>query len=1294
MKSIGFLNSATRLLAVAVLASAPLWAQLNRGVIEGTVTDPQAATVPGVTLTVTDVETGISQTLRTNNVGYYRAEDLTPGNYRIEFVASGFARLEVGKVEVIAGQVLRQDATLKLGATQQTVEVSGASPLLQTDATNWSTGVSSTVIEDLPLAGRDLQNLVNLLPGVNNAFGPPGTLFGFNSAYGSFPDLSHTMGSQISVSGGQVGANAWYLDGDLDLSALAQNMAIDPAPDSVSEFQAVTNSLAAQYGYTGGGVFNVVLKSGTNQLHGDLYEFVQNSAFNARNPFTSINSTGQIIPQAQIRYNQFGGTLGGPVYIPHIYDGKNRTFFFFSDDATVLHDSNSNSYTVPTPLMREGNFSEVPNAVAFGMWNPYSTVGPDPQTGLFDRTAFGTPVPGNPYGALGCHAAAVASGANTCNFSTQIPTNMLNQYAMFFINSFPLPNFNNPQATCVMSASGPYKICSNYLATVGQSQDQQNISLKVDEKWSDKSMFFGEWLFNPGKFNNYRVPWTGPTFPESGLGTSSPYPISFANTIIAFGNAYTFSPTTLNEFRLNFTRQYINTNPSQPYPNSINDQAGVVQELSPLDLPGLSPYYPTPNFSIGTPEGGVTFGPTPWSNSLQTDQSITLMDNVTHIQGKNTIKAGFMYIHNHTVLDIGCPNTMAFSGDLVSNPIDGEGSSGLAQFMMGSVSDSGGVSTCAWNSVSESFPYYGFYGQDDYRVTPNFTLNVGLRYDLYVPYSVNNYPASNFCFNCLNSQTGLPGEVVYQGGPGYTGVGSRVGSPNKHDFAPRFNFAWSPAFGGHKTVLRGGYDIVYSNAYEGLAGPGEGGSNEPGWYTPFAANKSDNPTQCASYSGECEIYPFAPTAYSKASQANYTSTFPAQTRSPLYADGIQYMGPPTKDPMVQMWNFQIERQLPGNLTLSVGYVGNHGTHLLGDWQRSFNFLSINTIRQYKTQLSADVPITNFYSGNTAAMLQNVYGSADLPISLLSEPYPFYGTIVGGSDVFDGTSAYNALQVKVEKHFSTGLSFIAVYTNSKTMSNAALGGLQQVVTDANICATCTSGRLAAEYGTILGERYQNLNDRDADRSVAAYDLPQIFNLSASYKLPAGGGQKFLNRKGILNALIGNWVLTPSFNAQSGFPLAISCPGDQVTGRCDMIGNPRAVPGGQNAAHWINPGAFQPPFGPDTNNFWANYDPNADIAYNYGTAGPVLPQLRAPGFWNLDTSLKKEFHITEVKYFDLRWDLLNALNHQNLASPSTGFCLPPLSDGTVDLVHQAGCGFGQIHNVQNDPRNMQFAMKFHW
>ena len=321
------------------------------------------------------------------------------------------------------------------------------------------------------------------------------------------------------------------------------------------------------------------------------------------------------------------------------------------------------------------------------MWNPYSSAGPDPSTGLFDRVAFGTPVPGNAYGSEGCNAAAVASGANTCNFSPQIPANLLNSTSMFFVNSFPLPNYNDPLATCLAAATGSYKLCDNYLATVGESQDSQNISLKVDERWSDKSTYFGELLFNPGKFNNYRVPWTGPTAPMSSLGTNSPYPISFAATIIAIGNNYTLTPTLLNEFRLNYTRQYLSTNPRQPYPDSINDQSGVVQELAPVQIPGLNPFYPTPNIGMSTPEGGLSFGPASWTNTTQADQSITLTDNLTYIRGKHTIKTGLMYVHSHTVLGVAFPDSIYFGGDLVGNPIAGEGSSGLAQFMMGAVSD-------------------------------------------------------------------------------------------------------------------------------------------------------------------------------------------------------------------------------------------------------------------------------------------------------------------------------------------------------------------------------------------------------------------------------------------------------------------------------------------------------------------------------------------------------------------------------------------------------------------------------
>src|SRR5579863_1122056 len=295
------------LIGLTLLFSTVLSAQLNRGVIEGTLTDPQGAMVPGVDVTITNVDTNIATSLKTNNAGYYRVLDLVPGNYSAAFSAAGFAATTITNIQLPAGEVLRVDAQLKLSSTQETVQVSAEAPLLETDASNFSARVETQTIDQLPIQGRDLQQLVFLVPGVNNVGGPPGTNFGFNSQFGSFPDPTHVLGSDLSVHGGQGGANAWYLDGNLNLSNIAENVVVNPTPDSVSEFQAITNAFSAEYGRTGGAVFNVVLKSGANTPHGTLYEFVRNDATNARNPFTSTDALGNAIPQRALRFNDFGG---------------------------------------------------------------------------------------------------------------------------------------------------------------------------------------------------------------------------------------------------------------------------------------------------------------------------------------------------------------------------------------------------------------------------------------------------------------------------------------------------------------------------------------------------------------------------------------------------------------------------------------------------------------------------------------------------------------------------------------------------------------------------------------------------------------------------------------------------------------------------------------------------------------------------------------------------------------------------------------------------------------------------
>jgi hypothetical protein len=1263
--------------------------------------------IPDVDVKVTSVDRNETQPAKTNSSGYYRVEALIPGKYVAHFVAPGFSPVDITNIDISAGQVIRVDTALKVGQVLQQVEVSAAPALVETSASNFSTTIGGSAVQEIPLAGRDLQQLVFLFPGVNSVAGPPGSNFGFNSQYGTFPDPSHIQGSDLSVNGGQGGANAWYLDGNLDLSGLNENLAVNPSADAVGEFQVITEAFSPEYSRTGGAAFNVVLKSGTNNLHGDIYEYLRNDATNARNPFTSVSSTGQEIKSRQLRYNNFGGTLGGPVVLPHIYNGRNKTFFFFSWDTSILHLIGTQTYTVPTPLMRQGDFSEDPNAAQYGLWDAFSTVGPDSH-GIFARSAFGTPLAANGCtGYLQKNAngttTAVNPTATTCGFATQLPTNRLDPVAMFYMNSFPAPNYLNPLSSCPLANGGAYQTCSNYLGTIGSSQDPNNLSVKIDHQWSDRSKFFAEWLYNPLTYTNYRVPWTGPTFPWSGTGWGSQYNVNMANQIIAFGNTYSFSPTFVNDFRVSFSRQSMTTHPQHPYPDSITSQTQVQQVLAPSRIPE-DPFFPIPYMSINTPSGSsLNFGPPNWVNMLTGSEAYTILDNVTKIMGKHTMKTGFLYRLEHSWYESGYGTNFNFNGDNSVSPIDGlGGGAGLGQFMLGAAGSSGrDVTGGLMFSPRLRDRYWGFYWQDDFRVTPRFTLNFGLRYDIYGMFKINQHPMSNFCMNCPNSLTGLPGKIIYEGDPEFP-ANHDIFPANKTDFGPRFNFAWTP-FADRKTIIRGGYDVFYSNAFQGAISPGQTPSNFPGWSPEYDWNGSWNPSQCAPLTGQCVSFPLSDTTTDKAplTVPPRSSGFPAKNRSPLLGfPYLQFLSPVSHDPIVQMWTFQVQRELPGNFMVSVGYVGNHGTHLLGEPFRNYNYVPTKDLLQFKTDVNSIVPITSVYSGATAAEMEKVYGTSSLPRSTLLKPWPFFGAVNGlvNATAFDGTTIYHGMNLKVQRRLSHGLQFTAAYTASKKINNAmtaTVSGWSSVNPITWTRPGGTGGR-AGQLSGLNSATYQNPDNKKVDRAIAPDDIPQIFNFAATYELPFGAGRQFLNQKGFLNVLFGGWLLTGNFNAESGVPLAISCPSNQITSRCDLIGDPHFSGNRskeQQIAQWINPSAFAPPYGTDQT-FWANYDPTDPRAWQYGTMGPRLANMRAPGFWNVDTSLSKQFHFTESTYLEFRWEAFNALNHQNPGLPNTAFCLPPLPNGNTDLVHQAGCQFGRITNIQTDPRAMEFALKFYW
>ena len=777
-------------LMVGLSTTTILEASIDRGSIQGTVTDQQGATVPRAKVVVKNVNTNIEVNLSTNSDGFYLAAELVPGKYSVRVSAQGFSPLEINGLAVTAGTVTTADAKLTVGAVSQRVEVTAKPPLVEATPANFTTALETKYIQDVPLVGRDIQALVQLMPGITQSSGPSGSLFGFDSQFGGFPDPLHIVGSGISANGSQGGANAWYLDGSLNAALGPENVVVNPSPDAVSEFNVVDNGLAAEWGRTSGAVINVVLKSGTNSVHGDTYEFNRNSYFNATNPFARRDAQGRPFLAPRVNFNNFGGTLGGPVYVPHVYNGKNRTFFFLSWDVSLVHENRPTILTVPLPAERGGDFTGDPrfapvcgvNRATNCLYDPYSTT-LDETTGEYRRTPFLTPV---------------------------VPPERIDPLAAFYLSSYPDPNFVDPLANCGIT-------CNNYIGTVGSSQTTHNISVKIDHEISQKNKLFGEWLFNPSYYVNFRYPWNGATA-QTQTGVAGAQPFRTVNQIFALGLTTTFNSTLINEARAMFSRQ---NQIADPNPDSVTDTKDVEQKVAGLNFVLIAPFQVVPTVGIGGVGG---FGPQQWQNGIQGVQAFTAIDNVTKILGKHTLKGGLMFRRDNNWNIAGWGFGLNFGGGLTADPVSREGGAGLAQFLLGAVDQGSGTGT--YHAPWQTNDYWGFYGQDDFRITPNFTLNIGLRYDLFGWFRERHDDVANFNFSGINPDVPYPGRLDYFATPRHRD--RNVFPAHKDSLGPRLAFSWSP-FSDRKTVIRGGFGLIYSNGISAAFGDQNGAISGPAY---------------------------------------------------------------------------------------------------------------------------------------------------------------------------------------------------------------------------------------------------------------------------------------------------------------------------------------------------------------------------------------------------------------------------------------------------------------------------------
>jgi hypothetical protein len=980
-------------------------ASINRGSIRGTVSDPSGAVMPNVNVTITNTDTGVKTTGHSNAAGFYLFPELVPGNYDVHFETQGFAPADVTSTVVKPNEVSTVDLQLKVGAQAQHVEVTGTNPLVETSATNVGTAVAQRIVGDLPILGRDTQALVNLVPGVTSSIGPPGTLVGFNGGeFGGFPDATHIMGSFVSANGAQPGGSEWYLDGNLNSMEGQDNMAVDPPPDALAEFQSINTSFAAEYGRKEGAIFSEVIKSGTNRFHGDIYEYNRNSYFSARNPMAAPLPDGTAAPPNYVNWNQFGGTIGGPVHIPHIYNGTNKTFFFFAWDVSLLHESGPWLGSVPTVKEHAGDFSDFPSVRQYGIYDPLTTTY-NAEEGVYTRKPFL-----NANGTL----------------ATSLPANRIDPTAQWIMNQFPAPNFVDPRQQNA-AAGGCLNTCNNYQSTYGNSQTGHSIVAKVDHEISQKDKLFVDYLWNPGAYRFLRYAWESATAPLAGFNGTYPYNVH--NQLATLGETHAFSPTLVNEFRFTWARQFEQALPEDPV---MTHEADMLEHIQGLNIPVFPPYQPVPSWYIGNGVAGQPTGAyfgSPVNNMIISGNNFTVLDNITKIHAKHTIKAGFTYRSDITGSEFPTESNMNFSHALTQNPVTGQGGQPYAQFMLGTVDQSTNLRYVM--STIGSDHYIGAYVQDDYRVTSKLTLNFGLRWDVFTWFNDRH---DNYGMIDLNRPDPIDpirmGAIVY---PTNSEHPNRRPFPaNKNDFGPRLNFSYTPSSNG-KTVIRGGWDMIYVNDISYDLGPAVG-ANEAVGYTPSPSYVFNDITGQQLYNTQqVPAYILS----QGAPNLNLPTSNPRITKEQWNGPGVAGYGggffsflPYSHDPYTMIYNLQVQREITPNLMISVGYVGAQGRHITNQGgQIASDRMSTAQRIQYKSTANHLVP--------TPADLVAVGWPAMEPLSNTLhnwqqwEPFSVLSWPINNTD-------YNSLQVRVEKRFSHGFNVLAAYTVQKTIADAYVG----------------------------------------------------------------------------------------------------------------------------------------------------------------------------------------------------------------------------------------------------------------
>ncbi len=1225
-------------ICIATLTLAAM-AQIQNGQFTGTVTDASGASLAGAKVTMTNSATNLSVSTTTNGTGVYYAKELPIGVYKITVEASGFKTFENAGVTLDAGTIARVDVKMQLGAAREVVEVTGEASQVNTEEAKLATTVGSAQIENLPLNGRNVYDLMQLAPGAVNVNGVD-----FEGGHGTV------------VNGLREDFNGFLINGVAN-KGLSGGVNNTPIEDTVQEFQQLQLNMSAQYGNSAGSINNLVTKAGTNSYHGSLWEYVRNDKFDANEYF--LNQNG--VTKPALRFNQFGGTFGGPIM-------KDKLFFFGSYQGDRFKTVGTpQTLTVESPQWEQAVIAGQPNSVAALLYQNFKpSVAGTEKSSIFDY--FGgdltsrlcdTSYPTG-FGYIGTRLQPIF-GVTSAEFAEMQAKGCGNTPAAAFVGKVGDRSTPTSAGNVMPFENSSVAIFGSQTESIGNLFNGNEASARLDYNWNTNNRTFIQfnWFHSTDTF--------GPCDAACARGFTNPSRSYFPNGQLSY--VRTFSPTIINEARIGYTQNNVGITTAKP---------GVP--------------------SIYFDDGTTGFGSYSGYPQIFKEHDYSYGDMVSISHGKHSIKVGVDIKRNleNSRFNVARPSYEMFDPTYFAADAPAGMAAGVDPGFITNSPAQLADNVRHWRNLE-----FGTYFQDDWKVSKRLTLNLGIRYDIFTRHVEENNLATTFI---LGSGAGIAQQVQNATTPGCApanpsavilaadcGGGfapsKTLGAPDHNDVGPRVGFAWD-VFGDGKTSLRGGFGVSYEST---LYNPLSNSRWDPPYYSFNSAEDGLNGGTSTVVYG-----PSTCTALSCTQTPGVTPTYLGAGSNPNMGTGAQATGniggwagfnpdlailtgivlpQGIRDPYVYNDFLSIQREVAPKLVVEVDYVGTIGHKL-------FRAEDIN--REAGSQLPVGATITD----NLGRTLTGLGG----------RPNPNFGALRNWRNAVN--SAYNGLQVSAKKQMGHGLLFNAAYTYSHSIDEGS---------------TWHSGATTAS-GASGGDGYStDIQFPGLDRGNSVFDIRQRLTLNYVYALP---GQHLQGAKG---AVLGGWQYSGIWSMQTGahwspyttkFPnlvetasiasgADIACSVSDINnGLCSNIGGDYNLDGGRNDRPDSSIGQFSQSRSSWEHGWCGSAGANAGGILTGCSAAPNqagLPTLSAPclgcigslgrnqfegpGQFAADMTLGKTFNLTERYHLKFEWQAFNVFNRANFLLATTG--------GGANN-HLTFTNFGQAAGTLN-ARNMQFDLK---